>query len=117
MEWDWLTGLYQYIPAGGWGLALILIVAVVWALARGHLVGGAEHKRTLADCRYYRAAAERHDERADTAVVTVGKLADAQVQLATSQAEMARQVGNLSAQVGQMTELVRSGRWNGSGRR
>lgn len=117
MEWDWLTGLYQYIPAGGWGLAFILVTVVVWALARGHLVGGAEHRRTLADCRYYRAAVDRHDERADTAVATVGKLADAQLQLATSQAEMARQVASLSAQVAQMTELVRSGRWNGSGRR
>ena len=117
MEWDWLTGLYQFIPAGGWGLALILAVVVVWALARGHLVGGAEHRRALADCRYYRAVAERHDERADTAVATVGKLADAQLQMATTQGEQARQLSSLSAQVAEMMQLVRSGRWNGSGRR
>lgn len=75
MEWlSPVTGLLA--QKGGWGLftlALILFIVAGW---RGWWVGGAEHRRALAEIKALREVQEKQAERFDRQADTLDAMSD-----------------------------------------
>lgn len=61
---------------GGWGLCGLLVVLLVVANWRGWVVGGAEHRRALAEIKTLRAVQEKQAERFDRQADTLDAMSD-----------------------------------------
>lgn len=74
---EWITPVVTLLAArGGWGLFALGLILLLVANWRGWIVGGAEHKRALAERDTLRKIQEKQGERFDRQADTLDAMSD-----------------------------------------
>lgn len=74
---EWITPVVTLLAArGGWGLFALGLILLLVANWRGWIVGGAEHKRALAERDALRKIQDKQGERFDRQADTLDAMSD-----------------------------------------